>query len=137
MFISIGMALAGLVGKKVAAKSAKVIGIVALVVLLIAVLSVGKCAYDNSVIEKHEARQDAANARADRKADTAAADTRRSDDARLTAEETQLRELRDDPTSTATERRLARQRCIRLQQSARAAGRESPACGRSAVPGGT
>lgn len=74
LIMSIGAFLPGLFGKQVSQKVAKVLGFIALGLLLIAVLSLGKCAYDASIIEKHEqtreikageAREDAADQRID------------------------------------------------------------------------
>ena len=74
LIMSIGAFLPGLFGKEVSQKAAKVLGIVTLSLLLIAVLSLGKCAYDASIIEQHEqerevqagqAREEAANQRID------------------------------------------------------------------------
>jgi len=74
LILSIGAFLPGLFGKQVSEKVAKVLGFIALGLLLIAVLSLGKCAYDASVIEQHEterevkagaAREDAADQRVD------------------------------------------------------------------------
>lgn len=130
MFITIGTFLAGIIGKPgIAQKTAKIVGIVAAVLLLIVVLGVGKCTYDKSVIDEHETKEAVKTEKADRKADTKAAETRRVDDARLHTEETQLKEIREnEKDQTAHERRIARAACIRLQQSARAKGSVAPAC---------
>jgi uncharacterized protein HemX len=114
-------------GLGVPQRFAKAAGILGAVMLLIALLGLGKCAYDRSIIKAHTARQEASNARADRKADTRAAETRRSDDARLAQEQQQLERAQANAQND-TDRRLARHRCLRLQQAARAAGREPPAC---------
>lgn len=68
MFISIGMTLLSVFGKGFSEKTAKIVGMVALVILLVILLSVGKCAYDNSVIEEHEAEREAKAAPAREKA---------------------------------------------------------------------
>ncbi len=65
--------------------------------------------------------------KADRAADTKAAETRRTDDARLTAEQSELKEVTTNAPDPAAARR-AHYRCIRLQQAAREAGREPPSC---------
>lgn len=107
---------------------AKIAVIGTLIVLAVALLGLGKCAYDRSVIKSHEARQDAANAKADRKADAKAAEQRRTDDSRLTQERTELQRSTDN-AKTDADRRLAFHRCLRLQQAARAANRKPPSCG--------
>jgi len=107
--------------------------IAALVTLAIGVLGVAKCSYDASIITTHDARADAASATADRKADGAAAVTRRADDARLSQERTQI-ERAEANAKTPDDARVARLRCIRLQQDARSANREPPACSRPVVP---
>lgn len=58
LIASIGAFLPGLFGKEVAYKTAKVLGFITLGLLLIAVLSLGKCAYDASVIEQHETERE-------------------------------------------------------------------------------
>ena len=60
LIASIGAFLPGLFGKEVAYKTAKVLGFIALSILLIAVLSLDKCAYDASVIEQHEQEREVA-----------------------------------------------------------------------------
>jgi uncharacterized membrane protein len=77
LLMSIGAFLPGLLGKQVSQKVAKVLGIITLGLLLIAVLSLGKCAYDASVIEQHESTDRAEKAEkqleAERRADEEAA----------------------------------------------------------------
>jgi uncharacterized protein HemX len=97
------------------------------IVLLVALLAVGKCTYDRSVIRNHEAKQDAANAKADRAADQKAAEQRRADDSRLTQEANELNRS-TDYAQTNHDRSSARFRCIKLQQDARAAKRKPPSC---------
>lgn len=76
---SIGGFLPGLFGKEVSYKVAKVIGFVILAILLVLILSLGKCAYDASIINQHEAADRAEKAEkqleAERKADEEAAAT--------------------------------------------------------------
>lgn len=57
---TIGAFIPGLFGKKLSYKVAKAIGIGVLAVALVIALGVGKCAYDNSVIEDHEVKREAA-----------------------------------------------------------------------------
>lgn len=129
MFVTIGTFLFGLIGKKAAAGPAKALGIGALVAVLVLSLGLAKCAYDRSIIGAHDAKRDAATAKADRKADAKAAEERRTDDARITNETQALENVEAHyANDTPTARRVARQRCIRLQQQARDAGRQPPAC---------
>ena len=115
-------------GNVISEKASKVITLIGLALLLLVMMAGAKCAYDSSVIERHEARQDAANAKADRKADAKAAEQRRADDSRIAQEGGQLEKVQSN-ANTPVDRRLARHRCLRLQQAARAAGRQPPACG--------
>lgn len=77
--LSIGNLVPGLFGKKLSDRFAKIVGIGLLVALAVAVLSVGKCAYDASVVnryeQQHEAEAEAAKKQlqADRDADEAVA----------------------------------------------------------------
>lgn len=118
------------------AKFAKPLIWIAFALLILAALWGGKCAYDKNVVATHDARQDAASAKADKKADDNAADQRRVDDARLSQEAQQLKGAQNGATSDL-DRRLAFQRCLRLQQSARSNGKQPPACNGSGLPAGT
>lgn len=73
LLASIGAFLPGLLGKQVAEKTAKVLGIIILAILFVAILGLGKCAYDASVIEQHESADRAQKAErqldAERRAD--------------------------------------------------------------------
>jgi threonine dehydrogenase-like Zn-dependent dehydrogenase len=97
-----------------------------IILLLIAAFAAVKI-HDHRVIATHDAKQDAATAKADRAADNHAAEQRRTDDARLTQETTELNRSTNNG-QTDLDRRLAFQRCLRMQQSARAAKRQPPAC---------
>jgi uncharacterized membrane protein len=72
VILSIGAFLPGLLGKKVSDRVARILGTLALVTLMLALLGLGKCAYDASVIAKHEAAERAAKAEAIVEADRAA-----------------------------------------------------------------
>lgn len=109
-------------------KYAKFAVIAVLVTLLTAGLGVAKCAYDRSVIEDHEARQEAANARADRKADTKAAEQRRADDARTTTESAEIKEAIDEAHRTGADARAAYYDCVRRLQAARRNRQPPPSC---------
>jgi hypothetical protein len=127
MFITAGTFLAGLVGFKPSAGIAKALGIGSAILLLLAVLGVAKCTYDRNLIENHDARQAAETTKADRQADTNAGEQRRVDDNRLNTEQSELGKAGQNAQDRKA-RRVARQRCIRMQQDARAAGRQPPAC---------
>lgn len=75
--ISLGALVPGFFGKRISDRLAKGIGIAIFAILLAVVLAVGKCSYDASVIETHEAAQKAKDAEAitgaDRDADNAVA----------------------------------------------------------------
>jgi hypothetical protein len=127
----IGLALSAGVPQK-AAKPV-VFGMLALA--LAAALWGGWALLKHNIISNHEAKQVASNAKADRKADDQAAVQRRTDDARLTQEAGQLKEAQKN-ARTDTDRRLARARCIRLQQAARRDGKQPPSCLGPDVSGG-
>lgn len=123
------LAILGTVGGLFGLKGKVALAIGGLVLLLAAggVLWGLKALYDHNVIAAHDARQEAATTKADRAADANAATERRADDNRLQSEAAELGKVTNDAQNDR-DRRVARQRCIRLQQSARAAGRQSPAC---------
>lgn len=106
LIMSIGAFLPGLFGKQVSEKVAKVLGFVALGLLLIAVLSLGKCAYDASVIEQHESAERARKAQkqldADRAADKATEDQARElAETQQALEDAQAEAARRDPEGAA------------------------------------
>lgn len=99
-----------------------------IVLLLLAVFAAVKI-HDHRVIAQHEAKQDAANAKADRKADAKAADQRRADDARLAQETQEANNAVTEARRNGADPRSAYYRCVELQQAARAANRVVPTCG--------
>lgn len=117
----------GLFGLNPLTKAAKALGGVLLLISVIGLLWGAKAIYDHGVIERHEARQGEANAKADRKADEHAADRRTDDQSREAEEAAQLERTRTNAKSDA-DRRVARARCLRLQQAARASGGVLPSC---------
>lgn len=115
-------------GLGVPARFAKpVLAVVAALALLAAFMGLKSC-YDHKVIATHDAKQEAATAKADRKADTNAAEQRRADDSRSTDESTQIKEAINEAGSDPAARRAAYYRCVQLQQAARHSGKPSPAC---------
>lgn len=117
-----------IMGAGVPARWAKPVLAVVGALLLLAVLWGGKCAYDRSIINAHEAKQEAATAKADRKADTKAAEQRRADDARLTTETQEIKEAINEAGSDPAARRAAYYRCVQLQQAARHSGKQPADC---------
>lgn len=106
LIMSIGAFLPGLFGKQVSEKVAKVLGIIALGLLLIAVLGLGKCAYDASIIEQHESAERARKAQkqleADRAADQATEQQARDlVETQQQLEEAQAEAARRDPEGAA------------------------------------
>lgn len=95
--------------------------------LLIAIFAAVKI-HDHRVIAAHEAKQDAANSKADRKADSHAADQRRVDDARVTTETQEINNAVSEAKRTGGDARAAYYKCVGLQQRARAAKLVVPAC---------
>jgi hypothetical protein len=77
LLITIGSFLPGLLGKQVSDKIARAVGTVALILLMLSLVGLGKCSYDAALIAKHEAAQRAVVAEkqveADRVADEATA----------------------------------------------------------------
>jgi hypothetical protein len=114
-------------------QKAAIIGAGALLLILAAFVVVK--IHDHRIIATHDAKQDATNSKADRKADSHAAEQRRADDTRLNQEADQLKKAQDN-AKTDHDRRLARFRCIRLQQAARRDGKQPPSCLGPGVPGG-
>lgn len=106
LIMSIGAFLPGLFGKEVSQKVAKVLGFVILGLLALAVLSLGKCAYDASVIEQHEAEDRAEKAQkqldADRAADEQTAEQARElADTQKQLEQAQKEAAQRDPEGAA------------------------------------
>lgn len=114
-------------GWGVPAKAVKIVSITMLIGLLMIVLGTAKCAYDRSIIKNHDAAINLDAAIKDRAADQASAVQQHKDETRLTQEAGQLEKVQTNAKSDA-DRRLAKHRCLRLQQAARANGLEPPAC---------
>lgn len=112
----------------IAPRFAKPVLIGLAIVLLLAALGTAKCTYDRSVIRNHTAGQDAATAKADRKADTNAATQRRADDARANTEQTEIKEAIDVARSTGADPRAAYYDCVSRQQAARRDGKPPANC---------
>jgi small-conductance mechanosensitive channel len=104
-----------------------VLGLVAAIALIGAFFGLKSC-YDHSIIKTHDAKQEAATAKADRAADTKAAEQRRADDARLSTETQQIKEAVNEAGSDPAARRAAYYRCVQLQQQARHSGKPPADC---------
>lgn len=122
--------IAGLLTSKLgaSAKVAKIGAWVMIAALIVIVLGTAKCAYDKRIVDSHDTKVNLDAALADRKADTAAAEQRREDDARVVEERSQLERIDNATTLSPAERRLAKHRCLRLQQTARENGLQPPTC---------
>lgn len=72
LIATLGSFVPGLFGRKLTFKTAKIVGALMLVGLTVAILSIGKCSYDRSVIAQHEAEVDTAAAKLELEADRAA-----------------------------------------------------------------
>jgi hypothetical protein len=107
-------------------RKAAVIG-VGVLLLIITIFAAVKI-HDHRVVAAHEAKQDAANAKADRKADTKAAEQRRVDDSRLTNETAEVNHAVEKAGNDPVARRNAYYACVRAQQSARAKHQQPPVC---------
>lgn len=122
--------IGGLVGLNPLGKAAKLVGGGFALVLLFGLLFGLKTCVFSAHDQARDAKQEAVATKADRKADEKAAVERRADDTRISNETQALKDVEEKhATDTPTARRVARQRCIRMQQQARAAGRQPPACG--------
>lgn len=120
--------LASYAAKLVGPRFAKPFLIAVAFLAVLAILGTAKCAYDRSVIEQHQAKQDAANAKADRKADAKAADQRRADDSRATTEAEEIKEAVNEARQTGADPRAAYYACVRLQQAARREHKPPASC---------
>lgn len=107
LIASVGSFLPGLFGKKLSFKAAKIAGFVVLAILLAATLSLGKCAYDASVVNDYEVRHDAEAAKktleADRAADDAIANkAAQFDETQAKLDEAMRNAAQADPKGAAT-----------------------------------
>lgn len=124
---SIGAFIPGLFGKKLSYKVAKAIGIGVLAVALVIALGVGKCAYDNSVIEEHEAQREAAASPARENA----ADQRVKDTIENANSEKELQDVIQNAPGGSISPAAHALACERLRRY----GRIPPACGPSGGDG--
>lgn len=110
------------------ARFAKVAVIAAFVTLLIVGLGVAKCAYDKSVIERHEQKAQLEQAKRERKAD---ANLEKQKDRDAAASEQRKKEIDDATRNIPDQAPSARQRaraCVELQREAEERRQPVPAC---------
>jgi hypothetical protein len=115
------------IGLGVPAKFAKPLIIFFTIAALVIAAGVAKRLYDKGVVEDALQEIDLSREKSDRKADNAAAEQRRKDDARVAQETQELKDVVNTHTDPAVRKREF-YRCVRLQQTARQNGLEPPAC---------
>lgn len=107
---------------------AKAAGIAAIAILCIALLAIGKCTYDRSVITKHDAGINAEVATKGREGEATASVERRADDARIQNESQEVKDAVAPIPDRATSARQRARACVILRRQAREAGHPIPAC---------
>ena len=115
------------VGFGVPEKFAKPVIIFFAIVALVIVAGVAKRIYDKGVVEDALQEIDLDREKKDRKADNAALEQHREDEARLTKERQELNDVQKKHADPAVRKREF-YKCLRLQQTARQNGLEPPAC---------
>jgi uncharacterized protein HemX len=114
----------GIVGPKLA----RLAVIASAIVLLIAILGLGKCAYDKSVIRQHEQKAEIKQVKRERKADANLQVSKGRDDA---AAQERKQEINNATRTIPDQRPSARQRaiaCVELRREAKQRGKPEPAC---------
>jgi uncharacterized protein HemX len=120
------LAFAGKLGIPEPLRKIAVIGTA--IVLLVAILGIGKCAYDKSVIRQHEQKAALEQARRERKADTNLQTQKTRDDA---AAEQRRKEIDNATRNIPDQAPSARQRaraCVELRRQAQQHHKPVPAC---------
>jgi hypothetical protein len=108
---------------------AKVVGATCAIFALVALLTLGKCAYDQNLIKNHDAEQAAKNGAAMRQADANAADRRLSDQKRNQAdEEAERAAVAPLPDARLSDRQRARACAILLRQARERGLEGAPGC---------
>lgn len=114
----------GIVGPKFAKAGVIIAGIV----LLVTVLGLGKCAYDSSVISRHEQKAELKQVKRERKADTNLETQKDRDDI---ATKQRMQEIDNATRNIPDQAPSARQRaraCVELRREAKQRGKPQPAC---------
>jgi uncharacterized protein HemX len=120
--------LIGWLAPTVGEKWAKPVAIGGLVALLIAILSIGKCTYDKSVIRQHEQKAALQQAQRERKADSNLQVQKGRDEAASQQRQQEIdNATRDIPDQAPSARQHARA-CLELQRQAKQRGKPKPAC---------
>lgn len=106
IIMAIGAWLPGLFGKQLSQRMTKALGVILLILGALVFLSLGKCAYDASLIAKHEAAENARKAEAqlaaDRAADAATAkQIAEAAETQKALEQAQAEAARKDPVGAA------------------------------------
>lgn len=107
---------------------AKAVTIGVLILLAVGLFFGAKALYDRSVIEDYTSGLGEKVAKEDRKADAKSAEERRVDDARLAAEDQEIKEAITNAGSNPYDRRTAYYECVRKQQAARRDGKPPADC---------
>lgn len=123
----IGWIAAKFISAGVGAKFAKPLAWLAIIAAVVIALGIAKRIYDKGVVEDALQEIDLDREKKDRKADNAALEQHREDEARLTKERQELNDVQKKHADPAVRKREF-YRCLRLQQTARQNGLEPPAC---------
>lgn len=114
----------GVVGPRFAKAGVIITGIV----LLIAILGLGKCAYDRNVIRQHEQKAALAQAKRERKADANLQIQKGRDDAASQQRQQEIdNATRNIPDQAPSARQRARG-CVELRRQAQQRRKPAPAC---------
>jgi uncharacterized protein HemX len=120
--------LIGWLAPMVGEKWAKPAAIGGLIALLIAILAVGKCAYDKSVIRQHEQKAALQQAKRERKADANLQTQKGRDEAAAQQRQQEIdNATRNIPDQAPSARQRARV-CVELRRQAQQRGKPVPAC---------
>lgn len=117
-----------LVARGLSATSAKLLVYVGLPLLILAALAGAKCAYDASVINRHETKQELRQVKRERAADQNLQNQIGRDQA---AKEQRQQEIENATRNIPDQAPSARQRaraCVELQRQAKERGKPVPAC---------
>jgi hypothetical protein len=106
---------------------AKVALIVLAVILAVALIALGKCAYDATIIRNHDNARNATIAVDARDGEANAADQRRTDDAAIFNQSEEVKHAVDSLPETTTSARQHARACVILRQQSQAGATGIPA----------